>query len=98
MSEALHAKLNICRCTPAGAAVLVVLIAVCWAAAAAEFAGGCPMHISIFTSVLVASLLALALSLLVLVFGGVTGALIALACNGFEFVKRRERRQRAAAA
>jgi|KBSMisStandDraft_5_1062788.scaffolds.fasta_scaffold897251_3 hypothetical protein len=90
MSDALHSKLSISRCTLTGAAVLAVQFAVCWAAAAAGFAGGSHMYISIFTLAPVASLTALAVGLCwSVVFGGLTGALIAIAYNAFGFMERR---------
>ena len=90
MSDAPHSKLNISRCTLTGAAVLAVQFAVCWAAAAAGFAGGSHMYISIFTLAPVASLTALGVGLCwSVLFGGLTGALIAFAYNAFGFLERR---------
>lgn len=91
MSDTTRSKLSIARCTLTGATVMVVQFAVCWAAAAGGFPGGSHMFISIFTPEPVASLAALgAGSFWSLLFGGLTGALVAVAYNGFAFVQRRD--------
>ena len=90
MSDAPHSKLSISRCTLTGVAVLAVQFAACWAAAAADFFGGSHMYISIFTIAPVASLTALGAGLCwSIIFGGLTGALIAIAYNAFGFLEGR---------
>lgn len=90
MSDASCSKLSILRCTLTGAAVLAIQFAVCWAAAALGFTGGSHMYISIFTVEPVASPAALGVGLFwSLVFGGLTGALVAAIYNGFAIVQRR---------
>jgi hypothetical protein len=90
MSDTTPNKLSIVRCTLTGAAVLVIQFAICWASAAAGFAGGSHMYISIFTLEPVGSLDALAIgSCWSVVFGGLTGALIAITYNAFGFVQGR---------
>lgn len=88
MSEALQSKLNPLRCALTGAVVLAVLFALCWAAAAAGYAGGSHMYIALFTLAPFASVAALAVGLCwSVVFGAVTGALIAAAYNAFAFLE-----------
>ncbi|CAN7301142.1 hypothetical protein LJR219_001502 [Phenylobacterium sp. LjRoot219] len=90
MPDASASHLSALRCALTGAAVLAVLYAVCWAAAAAGFTGGSHMYISIFTLAPVASLAALGIGLCWSVaFGAVTGALIAATYNVFSFAEHR---------
>lgn len=89
MSDAVGHKLSALRCALTGAVVLVILFVACWVAAAAGFAGGSHMYISVFTLAPVASTTALIIGVCwSAVFGAVTGALIATAYNSFAFVER----------
>lgn len=84
-----ESRLSILRCALTGAVVLGVQFAACWAAAAAGFTGGSHMYISIFTLAPAASVAALGVGLFwSAVFGGLTGALVAVAYNAFDFVQR----------
>ena len=90
-SHAQEGKLSALRCGLTGAVVLAILFAVCWAAAAAGlFSASSHMFVSLFTLAPAASAAALAVGLCwSLVFGALTGALIAWIWNGFAFVERR---------
>lgn len=93
MSEMHQAKLSPLRCGLTGAIVLSVLFAICWIAAAAGYAGGSHMYLSIFTLAPAASLTSLAVGLCwSVVFGAVTGALIAVTYNALAFVEHRQTR------
>jgi hypothetical protein len=83
-------RLSALRCAVTGAVVLAVLFAICWAAAAAGYAGGSHRYISLFTLAPEASLTALGVGLCwSVVFGAVSGLLVAVAYNTFAFVERR---------
>lgn len=91
MLDASSSRLSALRCALTGAAVLAILYAVCWAAAAAGFTGGSHMYISIFTLAPVASLAALGIGLFwSVVFGAATGALVAATYNIFSFAEHRD--------
>jgi hypothetical protein len=82
-------RLSALRCAATGAVVLAIVFVICWAAAAAGFAGGSHRYISIFTLAPEASLTALAVGLCwSVVFGALAGVLIAVAYNSFAFVDR----------
>jgi len=88
MSDTAQSKLSILRCALTGVAVLVVQFVICWAAAG--FVPASHMYISIFTAEPVGSLNALAVGLSTsILFGGLTGALVAIAYNAFGFVQGR---------
>lgn len=90
MPDTVGSRLSALRCALTGAVVLAILFALCWAAAAAGFAGGSHMYISVFTLAPVASMTALVIGLCwSVVFGAVTGALIAATYNAFAFVEQR---------
>lgn len=90
VSREREGKLGILRCTLTGATVLVVLYVLCWGAAAAGLINSSHMYISLFTLAPVASLAALAVGLCwSVVFGALTGALVALAYNGYAATDRR---------
>ena len=77
------ARLNAVRCGLTAAVALAALFVICWAGAAMNFTAS-HMFISLFTVAPAASLTALAAGICwSLVFGGLTGVLIALAFNAF---------------
>jgi len=81
-------KLSTIRLTLTGAVTLAVLFILCWLGAVA-WSGGVLSHmfIALFTTAPVASLAAMAQGLCgSLVFGGLSGATLALAYNGLSFV------------
>jgi hypothetical protein len=85
-----EAKLSAVRCGLTGAVVLAILFAVCWAAAAAGFINGSHMYVALFTIAPVASSAALVAGLCwSIVFGALTGCLIAITYNALAFVTRR---------
>lgn len=73
-----------------GAASAVVLYALCWIAAAAGLSAASHLYLALFTTAPLASIAALAQGVcLSMIFGGVTGALIALFENLFAFLAPR---------
>jgi hypothetical protein len=84
------ARLSAVRCGATGAVVLAILFVACWVAAAAGYVGGSHRYISLFTLAPEASLTALGVGLCwSLVFGAVSGLLVAVTYNTFAFVERR---------
>jgi hypothetical protein len=80
------ARLNVVRCALTGAAVLIVLLIVCWATAAAGAPGAPHAFISLAASAKVSSLGALFEGVgWALGFGALTGALVAAFYNLFHF-------------
>ena len=92
MSDAttLGSKLSVLQCAATSAVVLVAMFVVCWATAAAGYAGGSHMYLQLFTLAPVTSLTALGVGLWwSVVFGALGGALIAIVFNGLSFLARR---------
>ena len=84
-----RAPLGLFRCALTGAVVLVVLFVVCWVGALVASAQS-HMFIQIFTVQPVTSTAALVDGLIwSVVFGGLSGLLLALAYNGLAFLERR---------
>lgn len=82
-------RLPLLRCTAAGAIALGALFVLCWIGAALGWANASHMYVSLFTLAPVASTTALAVGFCwSLAFGGLGGALIALAYNALAFLER----------
>jgi hypothetical protein len=87
---AVSSKLNILQCAATGAALLVAMFVICWATAAAGYAGGSHMYLQLFTLAPVTSLTALGIGLWWSVFfGALGGALTAFTFNSLAFLARR---------
>ena len=82
-------RLSISRCALTGAVALAALFGLCWLGTAAGLTGSSHMFISLFTMAPIASGAAFGIGLCwSLVFGGVSGALIAIVYNAFSFLAR----------
>ena len=81
-------KLSVMRLALTGAVTLAVLFLLCWLGAVAWSGGGLShMFIALFTAAPVTSLLALSQGLCwAAIFGGLSGAVLALSYNGLSFV------------
>ena len=87
-TEARAPSLTIARSAATGAATLAVLFLTCWLATLINFAGS-HAFISLFTTAPVGTTAALAIGLCwSLVFGGITGALLAFFYKAFGSVLR----------
>ena len=75
-------RLSIRRCAATGAVVLGVLFALCWMGGAIGLLSASHMFVGLFTTAPMTSITAGALGLFwSVVFGAITGALVALAYN-----------------
>ena len=82
-------RLSIRRCALTGAVALAALFGLCWLGTAAGLTGSSHMFISLFTLAPIASGAAFEIGLCwSLVFGGVSGALIAIVYNASSFLAR----------
>ena len=82
-------RLGLLRCALTGAASVGVFYVLCWAGAAIGMAGVSHMFIALFTTSPIASMAALAIGLCwSLLFGALSGALIAVSYNCFGFLGR----------
>ena len=83
----MQTKLSVVRLALTGAATLTLLFLLCWLGAVAWPGVLSHMFIALFTTAPVTSLAALAQGLCgALFFGGLSGAILALAYNGLSFV------------
>ncbi|WP_372783296.1 hypothetical protein [Phenylobacterium sp.] len=83
------ARLGLSRCALTGAVVVGALFALCWIGVAAGLASPSHMFISLFTVAPIASAAALGIGLCwSLVFGALSGALIAVVYNASSFLGR----------
>lgn len=86
----IRARISIVRAAFAGAITLAVLFVLCWIGAATNVIAGSHMYISLFTLAPAPSTTALAAGVgWSLVFGAITGALLAGAYNCLGFIDRR---------
>lgn len=82
-------RLGIRRCALTGAVALAALFALCWLGTAVGLTGSSHMFVSLFTLAPIASGAAFGIGLCwSLVFGGISGALIAIVYNAFSFLAR----------
>ncbi len=88
-TQVIRARLPLVRCAAAGAIALGALFVLCWIGAALGWANASHMYISLFTLAPAGSTTALGVGLCwSLAFGGLAGALIALAFNALSFLER----------
>jgi hypothetical protein len=85
----IRGRLPILRSSATAAAVLGAIFLLCWVGAALGWLSASHMYLALFTSAPPASLAALGAGLgWSIVFGGLAGALVALAYNAFSFLER----------
>ena len=83
-------RIGILRCALSGASALAALFLLCWLGTVTVPLGPSHMYISLFTTAPLASTAALTAGLVwSIVFGGLAGALIAIAYNLFGFIHPR---------
>jgi hypothetical protein len=82
-------RLGLRRCALTGAVALAALFALCWLGTAAGLTGSSHMFISLFTLAPVASAAAFGIGVCwSLLFGAISGALIAIVYNASSFLGR----------
>ena len=82
-------RLGLRRCALTGAVALAALFALCWLGTAVGLTGSSHMFVSLFTLAPIASGAAFGIGLCwSLVFGGISGALIAIIYNASSFLAR----------
>ena len=88
-THVIRSRLPVVRCAAAGALALGALFVLCWIGAALGWANASHMYVSLFTLAPIGSTTALGVGLCwSLVFGALSGALLALSFNALAFLER----------